>query len=98
MNGDVSVDVDNIEMEIEVPGYEPDRQFKHAWLRQYLAVQCNAVLSARTVVAAKRAATPYWSTKAQWNAHVEDMKVFGIDVSTWFETPTAMQEFIETLI
>jgi len=97
MNGDVTVSVDNVEMQIEVPGYQPDPEFKHEWLRQYLAGQCNAVLIARTVVAAKRAALPVIATKAQWNAHVEDMKVFGIDVSTWFDTPAAMQEFIETL-
>jgi len=97
MNGDVSVDVDNVEMEIEAPGYEPDPQYKHEWLRQYLAVQCSVALTHRTAVAAKRAATPAIATKAQWNAHVEDMKVFGIDVSTWFETPAEMQAYVETL-
>jgi len=97
MNGDVTVSVDNVEMEIEAPGYEPDSQNSHEWLRQYVADQCNAVLSARTETASKRAATPYCSTKAQWNAHVEDMKVFGIDVSTWFETPAEMQAYVETL-
>jgi len=97
MNGDVTVSVDNVEMEIEAPGYEPDPEFKHEWLHQYVADQCNAVLSARTETAAKRAATPVIATKAKWFAHVEDMKVFGIDVNTWFETPAAMQAYVETL-
>jgi len=97
MNGDVSIDVDNIEMQIEVPGYQPDPQNSHEWLRQYVADRCNAVLTHRNEIAAKRAATPVIATKAKWFAHVEDMKVFGIDVNTWFETPAAMQAYVETL-
>jgi len=95
MNGDVTVSVDNIDMQIKAT---PDLHKGHSWLRQYIAERCNAVLTARAAVAAERAALPAIATKAQFAAHVEAMKTwFGIDVSTWFDTPAAMQEFIETL-
>jgi len=97
MTGEVYIDVDNVEMEIEAPGYQPDPEFKHEWLRQYVVAQCNAVIGGRTGVAAKRAALPAIATKAQWNAHIEDMKGLGIDVSTYFETPAEMQAYVDTL-
>jgi len=98
MNGDVCVDVDNVEMQIQAPGYEPDTQSSHGWLRQYVADRCNEVLTARTSVAAERAAKPAIATKAQWFAHVADMKGLGIDVSTtYFDTPEEMQAYVATL-